>query len=291
MSVRIRARECFKRILTGIQDSTPFAPEPRMSANFLPMSEQMLTSSIQTYSTVATAVGGVALAIFTARISLTAALVSSPGAYGAALKDLLLFFVALALAPMVFKGIVLTSGQIAEAISVPVSQKQSQSLVELLMDYIKEDSPFWGFILNILPDSIGYLASGVYSVLLGTLCAVAPFIFLHQLVSHQSSAITTMLGAVVALSSWPILWNAMGLLGHNLWPTYAKTTLSGFFFWTAVTALQFVSPLFAAMMIKSFSAAGAGKAAKSMTVIRMAKSAVTKTPPKFESKKNFRRRK
>ncbi|RYZ77635.1 MAG: hypothetical protein EOP05_01115 [Proteobacteria bacterium] len=90
-----------------------------MAAYFLPMSEQMLMASVDTYSSLATAIGGVALAIFTARISLTAALISNHSSYGAALKDLLVFFVALALAPIVFKAIVLTSSQIAVAIKVP----------------------------------------------------------------------------------------------------------------------------------------------------------------------------
>jgi hypothetical protein len=236
-----------------------------MSASFLPMSEQMLSSSLDTYGTVAKAVGGVALAIFTARLSLSAALISSPGAYGAALKDLLVFFVALALAPLVFKGIVLTSSSIAEHLRVPETVAKSGGLMDQFSELITEEFPWAGFITNFIPLTIRFLASAVYSVLLGTLLAIAPFIFLHQLVSHQSAAISTLLGSVVALSSWPILWNAMGLLAHNLWPSYSETSVSGACFNLVVRLLQILSPLFSAMLIKSFSMAGAGK---SVTIVK-----------------------
>ncbi|RYZ77688.1 MAG: hypothetical protein EOP05_00895 [Proteobacteria bacterium] len=260
-----------------------------MAANFLPMSEQMLMASVDTYSSVATAIGGVALAIFTARISLTAALISNQNSYGAALKDLLVFFVALALAPIVFKAIVLTSSQIAVAIRVPEQKSQQLGLLDNLMSLINETNPAIGFIFSVIPNSVGWIASGVYSVLLGTIFAIAPFIFLHQLISHQSSAITTLLGAVVALSSWPILWNAMGLLGARLWPSFASTTIGSVAFWAAITVLQFLSPLFSAMLIRSFSVAGAARVGKSVTYYKMAKSLTTKAPPRSSSQTKSRR--
>lgn len=219
----------------------------------------MLTASLETYNTVAKAVGGVALAIFSIRLSLNATLIAQPKSYAEALKDLIAFFIAIFSSPIVFKTVLLTASQVAVALKVPEMRAPDTDLAGQLFDFLKEGSGFATFFVELWPMLITNLAFSAYSLLLGAVISVAPFIFLHQLLSHQSAAITKVFGIFVALASWPILWNAIGLLGFNLWPSFASTTLAGVIFSFLVKILQLVSPLFSSMLITQLSLNGAGR--------------------------------
>ncbi|RYZ91892.1 MAG: hypothetical protein EOP06_05855, partial [Proteobacteria bacterium] len=82
-----------------------------MTLQFEPMNQTMIDASLNTFARVSAAVSAVAIVVFTARMSLLLALVGSPSQYVAALKELIVFFVALALFGPIFKAVILTTGQ------------------------------------------------------------------------------------------------------------------------------------------------------------------------------------
>lgn len=227
----------------------------------------MLTAALSTYAKVAQVSGGIALAIFTARLSLSAALISQPAQYGQILKDLVTLFVALALFPLVFKSIISVTGSIANHLAVGEVVRE-EGTIDQLWAVFADDNLILETITNLLPIAIDHIARAIYSVLLGAICAVAPIILIYQFMTGQGSGVAALTYSVLTLTSWPILWNAIGLFGKEVWPSFAETSLASVCFWAAIKVFQLLSPLFAAMFFKGFSVSGASKSAKVVTVIK-----------------------
>jgi len=228
--------------------------------SFLPMNEQMLSAALSTYAKVAGLTGGLAFAIFTARVSVLTATVEGPSAFADALKSLIAFFISLALAPVVFKAIILSTGHIAAEIgrsSLSTHETSEQAGVfSELMKVAEHDSPILAFAIHVIPFSVGYLASSIYSIILGAVCAVTPIILLYYELSNSSQSLRAVASTVLVLSSWPILWNVMALLAKEIWPSFSHTTVASIVFWSVIKILQLLSPLFSVLFFKSFSMTG-----------------------------------
>lgn len=234
---------------------------------FVPMSGLMIEASLSTFAKVAGIVTGLAVLIFTARVSLLVAFVGSPAQYAAVLKELIVFFAALALFSPLFKIVVSSTAQISERIAVQETQR-SEGAIDKIIDVVKEVNPAFYMLGDLLPMSVNYLAQAVYSILIATICAVAPVVLLYQLVTGSLGGITFLTATLMTLSSWPIVWNSIGSLAAQLWPSFSQTSLSGVCFWIVVKGLQILSPLFTGMLIKNYTVHGAGKSMKAVTVIK-----------------------
>jgi hypothetical protein len=230
------------------------------------MDQTMLAAAVATYAKVAQVTSGLALAIFTARISLSATLISQPGQYGSIVKELILFFLAIALFPEVFRAIVVTSGSVAHMLSYQ-EVARGEGTVNKLWDLVVHDYPFLS-MAALGPWFTFHLVRGIYLAILGAICAIAPVVLLYQFLSGQGAGVAVLGQAVLTLSSWPILWNSLGLLSNQFWPSFSKTSLAGVCFSLAITVLQVLSPFFAAAFFKTLSVSGASKSAKAITVIK-----------------------
>ena len=242
------------------------------------MNEQMLSAALSTYSKVAALTTASAFAIFTARLSVLASTVQGAEAFSDAIKSLVSFFISLALAPVVFKAIIFSTGSIADQIGRYGMQHHVEASGEAgifsdLMKLVSSDSPILNLVFNVIPLSVGYLASSVYSILLGAVCAVTPIILLYFEISNSSQSLRAVAATVLVLSSWPILWNIMSLLANEIWPTFSHTTISSVVFWCVVKVLQLLSPIFSVMFFKSFSMSGLSR---SKPVLRSATKLISK---------------
>lgn len=229
-----------------------------MTQAFAPMSPALIEASLSTFTKVSGIVSGLAVVVFSIRVVLLVCFVGSPSQYAAALKELFIFFVALALFAPLFRTLVLTTNEISQKISVAEVVRDPGAL-DKIFDWVGEEAPFFGMFLNLGPMSLTYVVQAIFSILIAAICSVAPIVLLYQFITGSLSGISFLAGTLMTLCSWPIVWNSIGALANQLWPSFSQTSLAGICFWFIVKVMQVISPLFAGSLIKNFSTQGAGK--------------------------------
>lgn len=229
-----------------------------MTQAFGPMSPALVEAALATFTKVSGIVSGLAVIVFSARIVLLVCFVGSPSQYAAALKELFIFFVALALFAPLFRTLILTTNEISQKIAVAEVVRDPGAL-DKVFEWVGDEAPFVGMFLNLGPLSLTYVVQAIFSILIAAICSVAPLVLLYQFVTGSLSGISFLAGTLMTLCSWPIVWNSIGALANQLWPSFSQTSLAGVCFWFIVKLMQVISPLFSGSLIKNFSTQGAGK--------------------------------
>lgn len=223
---------------------------------FIPANDLMLLSSLALFQKVSFMMLGLVGVVFCIRVVMLQMSFASIYEYGAVIKDIVFYLAMLSLFPHIVKLIFNTSGGLALKISyVPMSLAQEKVdgfFSNLFFDYniLKITSKLSDvIILN--------LAQGAYSVLTGLLLAISPIIIFMSYVLGVSKGLSTYISTLISLSLWPVVWNLIGLLGKELFRNNEASTLSIIAFWIVLHVLQFFSPIFCMIFLKSMSPSGA----------------------------------
>jgi hypothetical protein len=229
----------------------------------------MLDAALSVFRKVSGVSSGFVATIFVARITLLVASVASVEAYGKLFKDIAFFFIAITLFPQVFKIVVSSVGTLSASVgSQAVASGGGATATDELMLAMMAQMPILGFLVDVLPLSITYIAQSIFSIIIGLLCAIAPVMFLSHLISGSLVGLQQFLSTLIILCLWPVLWNVLGLLRHELAPTISQTSLGSFCFAIVVQVLQLISPLVCMPLFKSGSLAqGISKAAAIKTLV------------------------
>ncbi len=236
---------------------------------FTPIDSAMLDAALSVFRKVSGVSSGFVATIFVARITLLVASVASVEAYGKLFKDIAFFFIAITLFPQVFKIVVSSVGTLSASVgSQAVASGGGATATDELMLAMMAQMPILGFLVDVLPLSITYIAQSIFSIIIGLLCAIAPVMFLSHLISGSLVGLQQFLSTLIILCLWPVLWNVLGLLRHELAPTISQTSLGSFCFAIVVQVLQLISPLVCMPLFKSGSLAqGISKAAAIKTLV------------------------
>lgn len=235
---------------------------------FQPIDSSMLDAALLVFRKVSSISTGFVATIFVARLSILVVSVAAVEAYGKLLRDMAFFFIAISLFPQVFRIVVSSVGVLSSTVgSQAVVSSGSPTATDELLQATKAQMPILGFMIDILPLSITYIAQSIFSIIIGLLCAIAPVIFLSHLISGSLLGLQQFLSTLIILCLWPVLWNVLGLLRHELAPTISQTSLGSFCFAIVIQCLQLVSPLLCIPLFKSSSlGSGMAKAANLKTL-------------------------
>ena len=127
---------------------------------FQPIDASMLNAALEVFRKVSSLATGFVSLIFVARISLLVASVASVDAYGKLLRDIAFYFIAISLFPQVFKIVVSSVGTLSAQVgSQVVASGGGLTATDELMNAMKAQMPILGFLIDILPLSITYIAA------------------------------------------------------------------------------------------------------------------------------------
>ncbi|MBL7687401.1 MAG: hypothetical protein JNJ49_05160 [Bdellovibrionaceae bacterium] len=216
---------------------------------FPPIDSGVLQAVIETFQRVAGIVLGITSAVFIARVALLIVQVEGAHAFADLVRDTVVLLLALAIFPFVLKTVVMASAQIASAIRFE-AYARSSGAIDNLLGSLKTHVLFVGLLSDIGDITVLHLVRAVFSLLIGLLAVAAPLIFISGYVLGQGIGVAALGSSLLAFALWPVLWNVIGLLSSNLWPSFQSTSLSSIVFSIAVTVLQFFSPLFCLALLR-----------------------------------------
>jgi len=163
--------------------------------------------------------------------------------------DTVVLLLALTVFPFVLKTVVAASGQISSLIHFE-ARSRSLGAIDNLLGTFETNMVLIGLLADIGDLTIQHLVRAVYSLLIGLLAIAAPVVFVSGYVLGQGIGVSAVGSSLLAFTLWPVLWNVIGLLSSTLWPSFQATSLSSIVFSIAVTVLQFLSPLFAVVLLR-----------------------------------------
>ena len=219
---------------------------------FIPVDQVLLDATLSVFKKVSHVTLGFAGFVFAAQIAVLAVSMAGVQAYARVFRDISLLFVATQLCPSVLQILIKSVGDIASHISY-AEMPHPKGAVEQLFEVVKNSVPILGFSSEILSMSLPYMARAVYAVLLALLCSIAPVVLLVGLVTGIGGAAQGLFQSLIAMAIWPIVWNSIGLLAHEIWPSFAQTSLASVCFWIVVSVVQLLSPLFCIHFFRNLS--------------------------------------
>lgn len=217
-----------------------------------PMNEAVLNGGLSLFTKVSVIMTGLVSVIFMMRIALNVVKVASMPTYGELLQDVVFYFGATSLYPLLVKFLVVGVGGIALKIAyVPHPEVQSQI-------YNFFDRMFSDFAIMSVFGSIGdlifvALAQSIYTALISIFIAAAPiFIFLSTMLGLQTG-LRSYFGILISLCLWPVMWILLGQLSVYVGAEFAESPISSVVFWLVIQGLQLLSPLFTFGLFKNMS--------------------------------------
>lgn len=216
---------------------------------FPPIDPGVLQAVLDTFQRVAGIVMGLTSAIFVTRVAFLIVQVEGANAYSDLIRDTVVLLLALTVFPFVLKTVVAASGQISSLIHFE-ARSRSTGAIDNLLGTFKTNMVLIGLLADIGDLTIQHLVRAVYSLLIGLLAIAAPVVFVSGYVLGQGIGVSAVGSSLLAFTLWPVLWNVIGLLSSTLWPSFQETSLSSIVFSIAVTVLQFLSPLFAVVLLR-----------------------------------------
>lgn len=216
------------------------------------MRPEALSAALDLFSKVAQIANGLVAFLIVSRISFLVVKISQGSAYGEVLQDAVVFFVAIALYPMLVKTILGVSSDIAIQIgTIPVPEAQSK--IGQFFQRMVSDYPLLMIFSGIGDLLILNIAKAIYTILLSVLIASAPLFILLSTLLNIHGGLKTYFGIFITLSLWPIIWNLIGALANNFNGKFGDSVLASTSFWIVFQAMQLLSPIFTFGLMRSMS--------------------------------------
>lgn len=239
----------------------------------LPFDSQIMGSILGHFQKSAVVTSALVALLFTARATLLLISNAPPASYGNLLKDTVLYFVLIGLFPQCFKLMNELIGGLALKFSWE-STEQSTGFVSGAMDALKNSSVILSVLSSLGPWVICHFAQSVSTLLVSILVSMGPVVVLLNTMLDFNKGVSSYLVAILGLMLWPLLWNLLGSLSYEIWPSFQETSLMKVIFWVCVQLLQLVSPLFCVVLFSSYAP---GRAITSATARIVSKISMGKT--------------
>lgn len=217
----------------------------------LPFDSQMIATILGHFQKSAALTSGLVALMFTARATLLLISNSPAASYGNLLKDTVLFFVLIGLFPQCFRLINEMIGSLAMRLSWEPIESDS-GVVTGTIEALKHSSIMLSAVSSLGPWLICHFAQSVSTLLISILVSIGPVVVLLNTMLDYNKGVSSYLTAILGLMLWPLLWNLLGSLSHEIWPSFQETSLMKVIFWACVQILQLLSPIFCVLLFSSY---------------------------------------
>lgn len=235
----------------------------------LPVDSVAIGSMLHHFQKTALVMTSLVALMITARITLS--LISSEGviSYGSIFKDAVLYFALINLFPICFRyGIdILGGAALRFAFSIP--NNTDEGSFKNAVSLLKDSSIILRVFSSVGPWLICHLAQTISTLLISILVAIGPVVIFMNTMLGFTRGISPYLSAVIGLCLWPLLWNLLGSLSVEIWPSFQETSLMQVVYWTCVSILQLLSPLFCIVLFKTLAPGAAIISATSKIVSKI----------------------
>ncbi len=237
--------------------------------SFLPISDLVLNSSLQLFTRVANIISSLVGLLFIVRTVLLLIQISPAQDYFELLSDLLLYFIAISLFPMLLKIEITTVADLAGKISFLNQDAYAQTEFQTFFEKLLSDYPVFQIIGKIGFLIIASLAQAIFSALTAMFIAASPiYIFMSTLLKFRGG-LSQLLGIFISLSLWPVMWNILAQLSKIIATGITNSPIQSVTFYLVISVLQFLSPLFTYSLIKNMQAeTGISKITKAISLAK-----------------------
>lgn len=218
--------------------------------SFPPIDQSTVSAITDTFSKVSTVVMGLMGLVIVARFSLLAIQVGSVDRYAAVVREAVVVLITIALFPFLLKTSVSAISELASRFEFQSMDMGRGAVDEAFEEVLKSQPALWA-CAKIVSISFLYLVRTCFTLLLAIMCSAIPLVLLIEFIFGSRIGVATIGSTILALLSWPILWNLIGLLAMQLAPVMTETSVAGAVFSMMVHLIQLLSPLFCFALIKT----------------------------------------
>lgn len=219
----------------------------------LPLDSEIITSILSHFQKTSSVVSGLVALIVTIRITILLITNEPANSYGQIFKDAVLYFAILNLFPMCFRYAHDILGGVALRFLYVLPEKTEVGMIESAVSVVKNSSVMLSMMTSVAPWLINHLAQALSTLLISILVAIGPVVIFMNTICGISRGVSAYFSALIGLCLWPLLWNLLGSLSVEIWPSFQDTSLRKVVYWSCVQLLQLASPLFCVVLFKTLS--------------------------------------